>query len=291
MGAISRRDVVLDAVPVSDIVSELGESPLWIENTGLRWLDVAGKSLHTRHLDGSTSSVGLSGTVTAVELSRSDDLFAVTGSGFGWVLPHTGEVRQVADSISEPDVTMNDGGIDGLGRCWAGSAVRDDSRRGELYRFDGASVTSHARGLSMSNGLDWSPDNTVLYHADSTAGTVTAWDFDLVSGNLGESRILAEIPASVGLPDGLTVDEAGDVWLAIWGPGQVWRLDSRTGETTAIVDVPTPCTTSCAFGGPDLRTLYITTANHERPEGGGLLYAVDAPVGGRHPHRFAGALR
>ncbi|ASR37468.1 hypothetical protein BAY61_23445 [Prauserella marina] len=282
---------MLDAVPVSDIVSELGESPLWIEDMGLRWLDVAGKNLHTLHLDGSTSSVGLSATVTAVELSHSANLLAVTGSGFGWVRPHTGEVHQVADSITEPDVAMNDGGVDALGRCWAGSAVRDDSRRGELYRFDGTSVTSHARGLSMSNGLDWSPDNTVLYHADSTAGTVTAWDFDLVSGGLGEPRILAEIPASIGLPDGLTVDEAGDVWLAIWGPGQVWRLDSRTGETTAIVDVPTPCTTSCAFGGPDLRTLYVTTANHERPEGGGLLYAVDTPVSGRHPHRFAGALR
>ncbi|WP_168214062.1 SMP-30/gluconolactonase/LRE family protein [Prauserella flavalba] len=277
-------------MPVSESVSGLGESPLWDPPAGLRWLDIAGDRLHTIDADGHESSISLSVTATAVELGPGSDLFTVTRTGFGWLDPANGRIAQKVTATEADGVTMNDAAIDPHGRAWAGSAVMDDSRRGALYRLDDRGVTTQLHRLSMSNGIDWSPGGDTLYHVDSTAGTVTAWDYDLGSGELGAARVLRTVPGEIGLPDGLAVDAEGSIWLAIWGPGQVWRLDPRTGDVTATVDVPTPCTTSCTFGGTELSTLYITTANHEQPEGGGLLYAVETPLTGRHTHRFTEAL-
>lgn len=149
-------------------------------------------------------------------------------------------------------------------------------------------MTVHVDGLGMSNGIDFSPRGDVLYHVDSTAGTLRAWEYDVASGRLGDSRILLQVPDEVGLPDGLTVDAEGQVWVAVWGTGNVWRLAPDSGDTTAVVEVPTPYVSSCAFGGMDMTTLYITTADYQQPSGGGMLYAVDLPVRGRRPHRYGG---
>lgn len=280
----------LKAEPVTTEPAELGESPLWDGSGVLRWLDISGRRLFALERDGTEHSVELSTTVTAIEASGHDDLFAVMRTGFGWVSPQTGRVEQRITILAEDGLTMNDAGIDPAGRCWAGSAVEDDSRRGVLYRVSAQGVTKHLKHLGMSNGIDWSPTGDVLYHVDSAAGTLTAWDYDLALGELGESRVLLCVPSEIGLPDGITVDADGNIWLALWGPGQVWRIDARSGSVTAIIDVPTPCTTSCAFGGDDLSTLYITTANYQQPPGGGLLYAVDVPAQGLMPHPFSGTL-
>lgn len=279
------------ATPAATLRAELGESPLWDGAAGLRWLDVPGRRLHTLDQAGRETSVDLPETVTAVELGPARALLAVTSTGFGWLDPDSGRLDPVARVVSDPGVSMNDAGIDARGRCWAGSAVRDDTWRGALYRLEGTSVTSHAGRLGMSNGIDFSPAGDVLYHVDSAAGTLSAWDYDLAGGRLGAARVLVRVATDAGLPDGLTVDADGNVWLAVWGAGQVRRLDPATGQTTAVVEVPTPYTTSCAFGGPNLSVLYVTTANHHSPRGGGLLYAADVPARGLPPRRFAGAER
>lgn len=278
------------AEPVSacDVPADLGESPLWEHATGLRWLDITDKRLLTLDPDGDLSVVDLPETVTAIELGPGTDLLAVTSTGFGWLEPNTGRIERIADVVDGEVVTMNDAAIDSAGRCWAGSAVRDDSWRGSLYRLEGSAATVQVDMLGMSNGIDWSPDDDVLYHVDSIAGIVTAWEYDVNSGRLGRHRVLRTVPAKTGLPDGLTVDAAGNIWLAVWGAGEVWCLHPDTGETITLVRVPTTCPTSCAFGGPDLATLYITTANYQYPPGGGLLYAVDVAACGRKPNRFAG---
>lgn len=284
MAGPSPCEVVVEARPVSTSAAELGESPLWVPEHGLRWLDVPGQTLHTLDLAGVHHEVSLSARVTAVELGPGADLLVVTTHGFGWLDPDSGRVEQFAEVVAEP-ISMNDGGIDAKGRCWAGSAVRDGSQRGALFRLDDNGVTTHLEKLAMSNGIDWSPAGDELYHVDSTAGTVTGWEFHLGTGELDMPRVLRRVPAETGLPDGLTVDENGDIWLAVWGAGEVWRLDAETGETTAIVEVPAACPTSCAFGGPDLSTLYITTAG-----GGGFLCAAEVPARGLLPHRFSGGV-
>ena len=101
-------------------------------------------------------------------------------------------------------------------------------------------------------------------------------------------RALVAIDPNEGVPDGLTVDDEGCVWLAVWGAGQVWQLSPADGRVLATVSVPTPLTTSCAFGGAGLSTLYITTAERDGDPRGGLLYAVRGLAAGRQPHRLAG---
>ncbi|OLF07403.1 hypothetical protein BLA60_27985 [Actinophytocola xinjiangensis] len=277
---------MITAERVSVARAELGESPLWDTGVGLRWLDVPGRALHTIGLDGGESVVALPETVSAVEPTTGATLLAVTATGFALLDPDTGALTPFAAAVSQDGVAMNDAAVDPSGRCWAGSAVRDDSFRGALYRLDEHSVTMCEGGLGMSNGIDWSPSGTVMYHVDSAVGELRAHAYDPATGDLGGRRVLRTVPATVGLPDGLTVARDGGVWLAVWGAGQVWRLDPDTGETTEIVAVPTPHPTSCAFGGPDLGTLHVTTA---RP--GGHVYAADVPAVGRLPHRFAGAGR
>lgn len=281
----------VDASPVAETIAELGESPLWDSERGLQWLDVTGRRLLTLDPDGRQSSVCLSQTVTAIELGPCPLLLAVASTGFGILDPDTGQVDEIVRVFDGHSLSMNDSAIDARGRCWAGASMRDQGRRAALYRLDGSEVTTQLHGLGMSNGLDWSPEHDVLYHVDTAAGTVTAWDFELAAGELGNCRLVRSIPVEVGLPDGLTVDTDGDIWLAVWGLGQVWRLDPHSGETTEIVHVPTQYPTSCVFGGTNLSTLYITTAAYRNAAGGGLLYAADVRARGRSPRRFAGRLR
>lgn len=279
------------AAPVSALTvrCELGESPLWLPSTGLLWLDVPGQRLHIWDCNEHVTTVPLAHTVTAVVPTAERNLLAVTSTGFALLDPESGHLHEVAQTTDGHRATMNDAAIDAQGRCWAGSAVRDDTGGGALYRLERGQLTKHLDGLGMSNGLDWSSQNDILYHVDTTAGTVTAWDFHDASGELSTFRVLRKIPAEVGLPDGLTVDAADNIWLAVWGAGEVWCLSRYSGETLATVRVPTPFPTSCVFGGPNLSTLYITTANYVQSTGGGLLYAAYLPVRGRNPKRYVGA--
>lgn len=278
------------ATPVAGVLArmDLGESPLWDPDAGLRWVDIEQCRMFTLDERGQISNIPLSTTVTAVELGSQDFLLAVTSTGFAWLDPDTGDVDPIVDLVDGDTVTMNDGAVDSRGRAWAGSAARGPCQRGTLYRLERKHTSSHVHGIGMSNGIDWSPDGDVLYHVDTTAGTVTAWDYDADRGDLGPATVLKRVSADVGLPDGLTVDSAGNIWLAIWGAGQVWCLDADTGEKIAIVHVPSKYPTSCVFGGPRLSTLYITTAAFQQAEGDGLVYAVAVSVTGRSPNRFAG---
>jgi sugar lactone lactonase YvrE len=279
---------VTTARRVSDATAVLGESPLWDDAAGLRWLDITGKQLYTMDRSARIRRIALTRRVTAIQLGPGAGLLAVTTRGFGVLDPRTGVVAHHVTVPVDADATMNDAAIDAHGRCWAGSATHDGQRRSTLFRLVRRTASARVAGVGMSNGIDFSPDGTTMYHVDSTAGTVTAWAYDLATGRLGAARVLRTVPPAVGKPDGLTVDAGGHVWLAVWGAGQVWRLDPVHGRTVATVSVPTPLTSSCAFGGAGLATLYVTTARRPGDPASGALYAARAGAAGRRPHRFAG---
>jgi sugar lactone lactonase YvrE len=192
---------------------------------------------------------------------------------------------------------MNDGKVDSRGRFWAGTMAGDHTpAQGSLYRLQRSNgayeVSPMVGGITIANGLDWSPDNRILYYVDSATQRIDRFDFDAESGTLSNRRPFVEIPAAEGLPDGMTVDAEGCIWLALFRSGSIRRY-STAGKVIMEVKVPVALVTSCAFGGSGLDELYITTARHrlspaealEQPTSGGLFMCRPGAVG-RQPFLF-----
>jgi sugar lactone lactonase YvrE len=182
-------------------------------------------------------------------------------------------------------VRMNDGACDSAGRFWAGSMRLDEAPAGGcLYRLDpDHRVETICEGVTISNGIAWSPDDTLLYYVDTPTGAIDVFDFDPGTGSAVGRRVLARVD---GHPDGLVVDAEGCLWVAFWGGGQVRRY-SPQGELAEVIDVPAARTTKAAFGGPDLSDLYITTAAGDEPHAGGLFVARPG-VAGLPAHAYGG---
>jgi sugar lactone lactonase YvrE len=186
---------------------------------------------------------------------------------------------------------MNDAACDSRGRLWAGSMHRAyQPGTGTLYRFDpDRTLTPMLDDLTISNGMDWSPDDTTMYFVDSMTKGVDAFDFHADAGTIANRRQVISISEEDGLPDGMAVDEDGRLWVCLW-EGSAVRCYSPVGEIDGIVHVSAPRVTSCAFGGPDLDVLYITTANgseRDTPEAGGI-FAARLGIRGPSTRCFAG---
>jgi sugar lactone lactonase YvrE len=186
--------------------------------------------------------------------------------GFALLAPGGREPRLVAPVERErPGTRMNDGACDGRGRFWAGTmSVLGDTRSAALYRLDAdLSVVRVLPGISVSNGIGWSPDGSALYHVDTPRRRIDLYDFDEVRGTIAGRRAVIPIAPELGSPDGLTVDAEGGVWVALWGGGAV-QCYSPDGVLTERIELPATNVTSCCFGtaggNGELSTLYVTTA-------------------------------
>jgi sugar lactone lactonase YvrE len=242
----------------------LGESPVWdSEKDTLWWIDAdAGHLWSYRTSDLGATCLVLDEPTSAVALRSDGRVLVALESDLALVDTDTGSTQDHSPIFVDANMRFNDGKVDKQGRFWVGSKDKGPgiSWSGRLYRCDpDGTVTVHLSDLGMSNGLDWSPDGRVMYHVDSPDHVVRAYDFLPDDGSLSNDRVFAQVPSSVGIPDGLTVDVDGCVWLAIWGAGQVRRY-APDGRLDTIVSVPARYTTSCAFGGTDLDQLFITSA-------------------------------
>jgi sugar lactone lactonase YvrE len=189
---------------------------------------------------------------------------------------------------------MNDGSCDASGRFWAGTMALDERPgAGTLYRLSGdGHVETVLRPVTISNGLDWTDDDERMYFVDTATGCVDVFDFDAAAGAISNRRTFVRIAPEQGAPDGLTVDAEGCVWVSLWGGGAVHRYAPR-GTLECVVRLPVTHPTSCAFGGNDLRELYITTAaialterERARQTNAGDLFRCRPGPAGRAPHRF-----
>lgn len=187
---------------------------------------------------------------------------------------------------------FNDGRCDADGRFVAGTAAHDPRFTGALYRVDpDGSTAALVDGIGMSNGLDWSPDGHWFYHVDTIAQTVNRYRWDAAAGVPSDPEPFIVVPPGDGLPDGLTVDSEGCLWLAVWGAGEVRRYTPGGGLLGAVT-VPTPNVSSCAFGGPHGNELYITTAAQAAPQYGregrlaGDVFVVTTPIRGQRRTPF-----
>jgi sugar lactone lactonase YvrE len=252
--------------------AELGEGPSWDAASGtLVWVDILAGRVH--RLDPPT------GTDRELEVGQAVG-HAVPRAGGGLVLGlRDGFALLDAATAAQPDGTTvmprfvapapdpdpsmraNDGKCDAQGRIWAGTMAFDPSPgRGSLVRLDpDGTLTRHLAGLTIANGMGWSPDGRTLYFIDSAPGAIDAFDFDADPGTLARRRPFARITAAEGQPDGLAVAADGSLFVAVWGGGEVRRY-GPDGSLVERLPVPVAQPTSCCFGGADLADLYVTSA-------------------------------
>jgi sugar lactone lactonase YvrE/DNA-binding IclR family transcriptional regulator len=279
--------------------AHLAEGPVWMPHEKrLYWVDILAPSVH--RFDPSTGTneeVVLPRLVSAVIPCRGGGIAALTQDGLEALDFASGKLTPIVDPEQDsPDNRFNDGKCDRLGRLWAGTMRLDASKpTGALYAIEGdRSWRRLADGLFVANGLDWSPDGKTFYFADSAPGRIYAYDFDLASGTIANRRVFTEMDPSEGRPDGLAVDSDGFVWCAIWD-GWCVRRYAPDGRIERELRLPVPRPTSIAFGEPDLKTIFITTARirlpsrvlAQAPFSGGLFKAA-APVAGLPASEFAG---
>jgi len=280
------------AEPVGDVVAELGEGPYWRpEDDCLLWVDIPGGLLHmTRVKTGETITVKVDEVSAAFPALGGGILTAgghrlmlrATRPGPGWA------GQPVASVPAREGVRFNDAAVDPAGRVWVGSMdINEKEPLGTLYRLDsGGTLTPVVKRVTISNGLGWSPDGTSMYYNDSPTGRIDMFDYDQATGEAFQRRVFADLSAADGVPDGLTVDADGCVWVAMHGGG-VLRRFTPAGRQDAVVPLPVSQPTSCAFGGPGLAELYVTTASRglteaqrsAEPLAGRLLRLRPGPVG------------
>jgi sugar lactone lactonase YvrE len=280
------------AEPVGDVTAVLGEGPYWRPGDGaLLWADIPRGLLHMTRVQPTE-------TIT-IELDEVSAAFPAVGGGIltaggrrltlraarpgeGW------GGRTVAEAPAREGVRFNDAAVDPAGRVWVGSMdVKEREPLGELYRLDsGGTLTPVVKGTTVSNGLGWSPDGTRMYYTDSPMRRIDMFDYDQATGEAFQRRLFADLSATDGFPDGLTVDADGYVWAAMFGGGTLRRF-TPAGQPDAVVPLPVSQPTSCAFGGPGLADLFVTTAYRDlneaqreaEPLAGRLLRLRPGPVG------------
>ena len=253
---------ILEPVKVDVPAAELGEGPCWdAETQSLFWVDIPAARVHRLSAGGVHSSWDVGRPAGAVVPRASGGLVVAAGQAFLSLDPLTGTVTELAAVPYRPGTRMNDGKCDQAGRFYAGTMADDESPgKGSLYRLDAdQSVTEIYTGVGISNGIGWSPDNSLMYYIDSLAYRVDVLDYNPSTGQLGERRPFVTLGSGDILPDGLATDSEGGVWVAVWGGGVIQRYDSD-GRLTGVVRVPAINVTSCTFGGPNLDLLYITSA-------------------------------
>lgn len=282
-----------------DAGSQVGEGPVWDEERQeLLWVDIPEGLVHRWSTgSGTVTTQPIGQPVGAVALRRSDGSVVAMRDGFG-ITDRAAPGVELWREVERDDQTtrMNDGKCDAAGRFWAGTMELNMAPgRGSLYRLDpDFEVTRVLEGLGVPNGLAWSSDGRTMYFIDSLAGRVDAYDFDLDEGCMGTRRRLVEVPPQAGLPDGMTIDADGHLWVACWGGGTIRRF-GPDGSPGIIVNVPASRVTSCTFGGRGLDELYVTsasdglTAQQRRDEPhAGAVFCLRPGVTGLPPDRFAG---
>jgi len=242
---------------------QLGEGLLWDAAAGsVRWVDIERRLLRSRTADGSLDQTRFVQRPTALAPRAAGGLLVAFDRGIAELdAPHEPPRLRAALEPEEPATRINDAKCGPDGRLFAGTMHEQGAERAcALYRIDhDFGVTRAVDGVTLSNGLGWSPDGATLYYVDTMAHGVDAFNYDVRDGTLRDRRRLVDISPADGLPDGMTVDAEGCLWVALWGGGAVRRY-APSGQLEQVVTLPASQITNCCFGGPGLRELYVTSA-------------------------------
>lgn len=277
----------LQAELVLDSKNALGEGPWWNEaERQLYWVDIERCRIHWYNpATGESDFLQLDQKIgAAVQTASEGQLLCALQHGIYFLDLKTGQTTPIFDPEADvPGNRFNDGKCDPAGRFWAGTmSMTGEKNKGALYCLD--PVTGCRKvldGVTISNGLAWSPDHRTLYYIDTPTREIAAFPYDPETGALGERRVAVRFGDEPGSPDGMTIDSEGMLWVAVWGGSRVDCWNPATGKRLETIAVPATNVTSCAFGGDGLDELYITTASvgldpqaqAEEPLAGGLFRA------------------
>jgi len=277
--------------------ARLGEGPCWnADEQRLYWVDIYNHRVHQFYpATGEHQFFDVGDVVGCLAPAGSNRLLMALRTQLAWLDTQSGAVRAIATvEHAHPETRFNDGKCDAAGRFWFGS-VSSQADQACLYRYaaDGSLKTMET-GLTISNGLGWSPDNQTFYLTDSYRRRIYAYDFDLETGELGDRRVLIDLTGEVFEPDGLVIDQTGCIWSAMWNGWCIIRFDPD-GKEMMRVQMPVQRPTSCTFGGENLSTLYITTAaiglseaEIEKSFYSGDVFALQTNVTGLPTYHFNG---
>ncbi|MBN6738839.1 SMP-30/gluconolactonase/LRE family protein [Burkholderia multivorans] len=271
----------------------LGECPRWDEGRSLLWwVDILAPALQWfEPASGRTGAIAMPEHIGCFSLTEDGGFVAGMRSGI-WLLGADGRpLRRLAANPEDVATSrFNDGRCDPQGRFWAGTI--DEPKTGgaaHLYCYEDGALHAVDGGFLTSNGLAFSPDGRWLYHSDTPRFIVYRRPFEATTGMVGPREPWLRLVPTVddrGRPDGAAVDSEGYYWSALFEGGRVIRV-SPDGRVVAEYPLPARCPTMCAFGGDDLRTLYVTTARHGRPASeldalplSGGVFAMDVDVPG-----------
>lgn len=257
---------------IADYACVCGEGPLWHPDEGrLYWVDIPAGRLFRYDPAAGTHEQCFAGEAIGGFTIQEDGALLLFMAGGAVRIWRDGALRTVIDGIpGEAGSRFNDVIADPAGRVFCGT-MPDGERPGRLYRLDpDRTLTQLLADVGISNGLGFTPDRRHLYYTDSTARTITRFDYDQASGAIGNRRLFVRTPDDQGVPDGMTVDAQGDVWSARWDGGCLVRY-APDGAEVARIAFPARKVSSVIFGGPDYTDMYVTTAggNHKAQEGAG----------------------
>lgn len=276
-----------------DAKAKLGEGAIWNKQAGqFYWVDIEGKRLHLyTPATQKAQSIELGERIGTVVPTLSNDtvIIALQSGIYSYHLSSGTPSLLVSPEAHLPGNRFNDGKCDPAGRLWVGSMeLNAKENAAALYRIHTNGIAyKMLDSVTISNGICWSLDHRSMYYIDTPKGNIRSFDYDKATGKIRNEKVIVTIPEGMGHPDGMTIDAEGMLWVAMWGGSCVARWNPNDGSLLSTIEVPALNVTSCAFGGPDLQTLYITTAsigmNEEQqaqyPLAGGVFVATPG-VGG-----------
>ena len=288
-----------EAEPLLACQNRLGEGPIWsVEEGALYWVDIVAPAIHRyRPLDGVHDQWAMPEHIGSLSMRTSGGLVVALKSGFAAFDPASGKVEMINHAEADKlDNRFNDGRCDREGRFFAGSLTySEDQPLGSLWRLDiDRSAKPVMNSITVSNGLCWSPAGNIMYFADTPTRQICAYEYDQTSGTPSNPRVLVDTDRDGGWPDGSITDSEGCIWNAEWDGARVVRY-TPDGKIDRVVTVPARRPTCAAFGGADLKTLFITSAwdrmsADERREWplSGNLFAIDVDVPGLPDPKYLG---
>jgi D-xylono/L-arabinono-1,4-lactonase len=292
-----------DLIVIADYGDLCGECPVWDGSGSLFWTDIAGRRFYRYHQPSGRHEILHEGLqINGFRLNASGG-FVITNTDGAWLWNGADSPALIAREVNGSKLQFNDCIADPLGRLYAGTCFYDanaEYEMGKLIRLDtdGQAVVID-EGFHMANGLGFSPDSGTLYFTDSGARCIYAYDYQIKTGEIGNRRIVVRVPATEGLPDGMTIDAEGFIWSAQWFGSCVVRYDPD-GNVERRISVPAKQTSAITFGGNDLTDIFITSAaktgslpimppgyNWETGYFGGRLYRLNVGIKGKVEHKAA----